>query len=233
LTEWANLLTPKMTLTPTGNLWIGTTAPTTKLQVNGDVIFGNYLLGSYTKFDGSGFMQSYGDAIVWNDIVWENYYGSVISRQPVLLAMNGWSIMTQCFDDGWITEIFGRFEKPHNATDTGWISPHLHWMWDVTSATTTWVIFFTYSFIEPGKSPTPEITITGYMANGIVSWSWRVDEINWNIYDSWVVLWGSMMYRVWRDASIAEDTYAGNMCIQQIGLHYRTDRRGSRQERVR
>ena len=216
-----------------GNIWIWTTTPTAKLQVNGDAIFGNYLSGSYTKFDGSGFMQSYWDAIVWNDIVWENYYGAAVSQRPVLEAMNGWSIMTQCFDNGWVTEIFGRFEKPHNATDTGYISPHLHWMWDVDSATTTWVIFYTYSFIEPWKLPTPEITITGYMSNGIVAWSWRIDDIDWDIYDSGVVLWGAMMYRVWRDATIAEDTYAGNMCIEQIGLHYRTDRRGSRQERVR
>lgn len=222
-----------MIITKTWYVGIGTNYPVAKLEVAGDTIFGNYLSGNYTKFDGSWFMQSYWDAIVWNDIVWEMYEWSIVSYRPSLVAMNWWTIELKCFDGaGGITEIFGRVEKPHNATDTWWISPHLHWLPE-TNAGGTGVIHMTYSFIEPGKLPTTPVTITGIYNVGTVAWSWFVTDIDWDLYDSWVALWTTLVYRVWRNSTDTLDTYSGKMCITQIGLHYRTDRRGSRQERVR
>jgi len=195
--------------------------------------FSAWLRNWWINIDSDWFLQMFGSGIVWKDVIGEQYVWTVSSQQPVLVAMNWWTISTQCFDDGWTTEIFGRFEKPHDATVTGAISPHLHWLWDVTSANTTWVVFFTYSIIEPGKLPTAEITLTWYMAWGIVAWSGRVDEINWDIYDSWISLWWAMLYRTRRNADFAWDTYPGNICIEQVWLHYQTDRLGSRFERVR
>lgn len=195
--------------------------------------FNAWLLNWRINIDNDWFFQMFWSGIMRKDVVGESFIWTDIRLQPVQVTQAWRTITQQCFDDAWITEIFGRFEKPHDATITWYISPHLHWLWDVTSSTTTGVIFFTYSIVEPGKLPTAEITLTWYLSAGTVAWSGRVDDIDWDIYDSWIVLGGAIIYRVRRDASFAGDTYPGNMCIQQVGLHYQMDRLGSRQERVR
>lgn len=231
MTSWTTI---NMVLNKSWYLGVGTNnvSPESTLDVLWTSVFGNYDLGNYTKFDSSWFMLSYWEAIVRNDIVGENYEWSDVSKRPTFVALQWWPILLKCFDDWGTTELFGRFEKPHNATVTGYISPHLHRVGDQTSSNTG-IIFFTYQIIEPWKLPTVAVTLTGYITGGTVQWSGRLDDIDWDIYDSWVVLWWAMVYRVWRDADLSEDTYPWNMCIEQVGLHYRTDRRGSKQERVR
>ena len=222
---WTWLANSKFTYKNTsGFVGINIPTPLVPLHLSGNAIFGT-TLGSMTITD--GFTQRYGSGIVWKDVVPELYNGSTVWAIPVPVLLSWTTIEMRCFDDGWMTEIMWRFEKPHDATITWWIYPHLHFVGDTTS-NNTGMIMFSYSIIEPGQLPSPMITLTWYMAWWIVAWSGRIENINWAIYDSWISLWGAMMFRVWRDADLADDTYPWNMCIQQVWLHYASDIRWSR-----
>lgn len=171
--------------------------------------------------------------IVWNDI--QNTYlfdSSVSANIPSRTAIGGWNIDTRCF--GWasnMNEMFGNVEIPHDLyTWTWWtISPHIHWMSSSTSTTQTGVRFLDYTILTNNEvylsTQTTSITI-----RGMSWWKQRISEFEPDISSTGLRFWDMISFRIYRNPTVANDTYNGSMCIQWLWFHYQKNSLGTNQE---
>lgn len=174
--------------------------------------------------------------MVWNDI--QNTYlfdSSVSANVPARTAIGGWNIDTRCF--GWVSsmnEMFGNVEIPHDLyTGTWWmLAPHIHWMSSTTNSTTTWVRFLDYTILTNNQiySSTKTISIA---IRGMTWWQQRINGFDPNISTTGLHLWDMISFRIYRNPTVASDTYAGSMCIQWLWFHYQKDSFGSREEFIK
>lgn len=162
---------------------------------------------------------------LWDtDTVWD---------RPTLTTISGSTIKTRCFNAA--DMMYGNVEIPHDMyTWTGsLLSPHIHYMWSTTSATTTWLWFLDYTIRKAWTiySTTTRLTWTVYW---FIWWQAKVLEFDWIDLDaSWLYLWDTISFRIRRDSWLADDTYAGSMCLSQIWRHYQRDTMWSRQEYIK
>ena len=155
----------------------------------------------------------------------------VTNDKPSLTAISGSVIKTRCFGNS--DMMYGNVEIPHDMYNgTGSIiSPHVHWMGSTTSATTTGIWYLDYTIRKLNTTYTATYTLTGaiYWINAR---QWMITELD-DLPATWLSLWDTISFRIWRDSGLAADTYAGNMCLSQVGFHYQRDSMGSRQEYIK
>lgn len=173
--------------------------------------------------------------MMWNDI--QNLQmrdTDQAADKPSLTTISWSTIKTRCFD-GWTAPnmMYGNMEIPHDMYVGTWavLSPHVHWMWSTTSATTTGIWYLDYTIRKLNTVYSWTITISQWIY-GITWREARLTEIDWDIDASNLKLWDTVSFRIYRTPTGA-DTYAGLMCLSQVWFHYQIDTLGSRQEYIK
>lgn len=175
--------------------------------------------------------------LIWSGLAWDDIQNTYLfdsatsANIPPRLAIGGWTVDTRCF--AWAStmmEMYGNVEIPHDIyTGTGAVlSPHIHWMWDSTSATTTGVWNIDYTILKNNQVYSATTTLSEPMY-GVTWWQQRITELTLDIPATWLTLWDMISFRIYR-VPTGNDTYAGSMCLQQVWFHYQKDVFGSRQE---
>lgn len=177
--------------------------------------------------------------LVWSGLAWDDIqntylFDSITTAQiPVRTAIGGGNIDTRCFAWGnQMMEMFGNVEIPHDLyNSTGAIlSPHIHWMWQTTDATTTGIRYMDYTVLHNWMV----YSSTSTSSIPIFWFTWRQQRISDfpDISATWYSLWDMISFRIYRTPT-GSDTYAGSMCLQQLWFHYQKDVFGSRQEYIK
>ena len=166
---------------------------------------------------------------VWDDIIIPLIARSTGVGNP---DFAGWGVSGTLraflFDAGIIESIYGTFEMPHTYEEGTDLDVHVHWTpTTALGGNVVWGLEYSIMNID-GTFPAPT-TATSTEAAGNTNWK--------HIYSDVVLISGVgrklgavCNFRLFRDASNAADTYAGDAALISFGVHIRHDTLGSRTE---
>ena len=197
---------------------------------NSDPKFGDpYGEANYTEFESNGTMVAKGSAICWEDIVLSVTSLGIGASAPDLVEINSSGIYTYAFDGLSTSEqLFGCFEVPHNYAEGTDLSPHIHWMPTTADAgDVKWCVQFYRVGTGDTFSTTPGEICAVESTNET---AWEAFTTASEIIDgSDISIAEQIAFRLYRDPSDAEDTYAHDAAVLTFGIHYQIDTLGSRE----
>lgn len=145
---------------------------------------------------------------------------------PNLVAWNGTNISVYGFNGTTTMEqLFGVFEYNHNYKEGADIYPHIHWS-PTTTATTDvkWNLDYVWDNVGAGPSAVTTISVI-QAANGV---AYRQQKALFpTISGTGKQIGSQIQFRLWRDPTDVQDTYAAIAVIQTMGIHAEIDSFGS------
>ena len=221
-----------------GNLGIGTTAPTAKLHLTNDMTIGT-TKDSITVDTVKG-LRLWGGATVWEDLRIDALTTPGGASEPVLTDnFRGVSGMFQRLWQGSTQDdrIFFNIQMPHQWKEGGGFEIHIHtFPWTTPAATDTavWELSYDWQNIN-GTFGAGSTVIVKQPLNGVAQWQHKLVElVNLNSVAVGKTLSSVITCRLRRLAnSNASDNYTGGMGVLYIDGHYEIDSMGSSQELIK
>lgn len=191
-------------------------------------MFGDIDNGNYSYFESDGTLKFVGNATVYED---DNAGGITLTKaaanQPDLVTIDSTSILTYAFDGGaameelhWATEI------PHSYKEGTDLIPHAHIYPTTTGAGN--IKFFLEYWVKSNGGTAVTGTASFVVAAGGTAWEESRENFDSVIDGSTLTIADQAHFRIYRDPTDAEDTYADDVAIGTLGYHYEIDTIGSR-----
>lgn len=190
--------------------------------------FGNPTAGNYSRFEADGTLVFKGDATVWKDNnISVNSMGPNNSANPDRVDYDATNIEVRAFDASTVEEICSGMEHKHDAKEDTDIQWHLHWFPTTTgTGNVVWGIEFV---IKRGTTTVDSGTVSVTTATNGNAWEEIRVNVGALVGNSDMKIGDQVLFRVFRDASNASDTYGADAGIYTVGFHYEVDSAGSRQ----
>jgi hypothetical protein len=129
-------------------------------------------------------------------------------------------------------EVFGSFEMQHDYQEGTDITFHVHWEPDSAgNGTTDYVLWFLeYTWKKLGDTDTGAVPL--YNTATLVATNAWTNQISIFAPLSGVgkTINSQLVFRLHRNSTDPSDTFTGAAVLTQVGLHYKTDTLGSRQQ---
>lgn len=182
-----------------------------------------------TSFEEDGTMVANGDATTWNDINLSALSLRIGATAPTLKAINGTTIYGLAFSGtGPTEEVFGSLEILHDYKEGSTIYPHIHWFPSTTAiGNIKWNM--DYMWINRGGVMTGAATLSQTVTTSGVAW--QMEFTNFapsGLSGLGKTMGGRFVFRIYRNAADAVDTYGADAFISDFGLHVCSDTLGSR-----
>lgn len=124
-----------------------------------------------------------------------------------------------------VNEVYSSGEILHSYKQGSNLYPHVHWMSSTTGAgNVTW--FLEYSIANVNGAYGAPNTINVTQATTGAAWVHRLAELP-AIDGSGLTIGSQIVFRLYRDANAANDTYTDNAALISFGIHYQMDSVGS------
>jgi len=170
-----------------------------------------------------------GTSTVWNDINTSIIPPAGLLASPTVIAFNGDARLDIYGFSGTAVvpdEIHASLEVLHDYKEGTDIHFHLHWYpTNATVANVKWQ--FRYSWFNPGTIPPAGQTASVVVATSGVAWQEQTSAIV--LSGTGMKMGSRLVYTLFRDAQDAQDTYAFNAAVSDMGIHYEIDTMGSRE----
>jgi hypothetical protein len=184
---------------------------------------------NYSTFEDDGTYLMVGDATVWNDLnIAAVGLGKATSSPEMVPIIGSKNLQGMAFDGGAIKEIlYGVIEVPHDYEEHSDIFPHIHWM-PTTNDSGTVVWFLEYTTCDVGEVYAGSITVNATSVSSGVAWTSMF--ANFTVYQTNAIEIGEqIIFALWRDPGVVEDTYPADAVVLTTGIHYKSDTLGSRE----
>jgi hypothetical protein len=181
------------------------------------------------SIEADGTLVFSGDAVVWNDI---NFPASNLKpgvTSPDWTTIVG-SIAGYTFSASKDQDLHGCTEILHDYQEGTDIIPHIHWSPMTTSSgTVRWGL--EYAWVNTGDVRTTSTTI--YVDSvALVAGTHQVVSFP-TISGTGMKIGSGLCVRIFREGTHANDTYAGDAFVPNLGIHYQCDTLGSRQTSIK
>ena len=183
-----------------------------------------------TEFEADGTIKFNGNATVYRDI---NFAGTTLATGPtppdIEEFYGGGGIYGRAFAGTLTTveQLFGIEEIQHDYKEGTDLEFHVHWTPTTTaSGNVKWQIAYNWlEYNAVGGAPT---VISVIQAASGVAWSHQKSNFI-NISGVGHQIQGQFHFRLFRDPTDSQDTYAADAALLSVGIHYQVDGVGSRQ----
>lgn len=179
-----------------------------------------------TTFDGMGFMQSFGKARQYKDLIIPAANLRPGATPPTYAAFLG-GIYEPRFDAGTSNMVYGSFEIQHDYYEGSDMYFHVHWTPTTTNTgNIVWGVEWTIAsngVVFPG--PTTSLG-TPTAAPGVVS-QHTIQNL-FTIPGLGLKIGAVVAFRLFRQNG-GTDTFTGNAFLHSVGVHYAADTLGSRE----
>lgn len=181
-----------------------------------------------STFEADGTLKFNGSATVVDDINMTLVPPAGGGAAPAIIAFNG-DARLDCYAFSGTgptpDEIHSSLEVLHGYKEGSDITMHLHWFpINTTVANVKWQL--RYTWFNPGSVPGAATTVTVVSATSGVAWQEQVSAFT--ISGAGKLMGSRFVYTLFRDAVDAQDTYAFNAAVTDMGIHYEKDTIGSR-----
>ena len=185
--------------------------------------FGSAL--NYTEFADDGFLQSFGDAKQYKDLILPAANLRPGISAPTYAVFKG-AIYGPRFDNAVTNEVYGSFELQHDYYEGSDIYFHIHWSPTTNNpGNALWAV--DYTIAAPNKVfPAPVTAQVAYPAPGVVDYH-VINNIA-TIPGNGITIGSICAFRVYRIGGDVLDTFTGNAFLHSAGVHYAADTLGSR-----
>ena len=186
--------------------------------------FGSSL--NYTEFQPDGFLQNYGAAKNYKDLIIPASNLRPGATPPTYAAFLG-GIYAPRFDSGSSNMVYGSFELQHDYDEGSALYFHVHWSPTTTNTgNIVWGVEYTIAKAN-AVFPSPTTTTgTPTAAPGVVD---RHSLLNIAVFPGFGLTIGTVIaFRLFRQNG-GTDTFTGNAFLHSVGVHYAADTLGSRQ----
>lgn len=181
---------------------------------------------NYTTFDEDGFMQSFGEARQYKDLITAAANLRPGATPPSYSAFLG-GIFAPRFNAGSSEMVYGSFEIQHDYYEGSDLYFHVHWT--PTTVNTGNIVWGVEWSIASNKTvfPAPTTSLgTPYAAPGVVN-----EHTIQNIFvipGLGLKIGAVIVFRLFRQNG-GTDTFTGNAFLHSVGIHYAADTLGSRE----
>jgi len=183
---------------------------------------------SNSTFETDGTLVYNGNATVWEDVNLAGLELGAGASTPDLVDVNNTGLQLRAFDGTAIVEqLYGTIELPHSYKEGSNITMHVHWMPTTTeTGNVRWKI--DYKWVNAGDVYTNTVTTqsTDGAASG-TAWDGTNTDFS-TITGTGKTISSHFVFRLYRDPTDVNDTYAADAAVIQIGIHYEKDTNGSR-----
>lgn len=181
---------------------------------------------NYTGFDADGFLQSYGDAKQWKDLIMPASNLRPGATAPTYVAFIG-GIFGARFDAGVSNMVYGSFELQHDYDEGTDLYFHVHWSPTTTNTgNIVWGVEYTAANGNEVFPSSTTVLGTPTAAPGVIN---RHQLQNIAIIPGLGLRIGTnVAFRLFRQAG-GTDTFTGNAFLHTVGVHYAADTLGSRE----
>jgi hypothetical protein len=183
---------------------------------------------NYSEFEADGTYLAVGDATVWKDVNTTSSALSIGATAPSRITIASTTIRTYAFTGiGAIAdELHGSVETPHDYKEGTSIIVHPHWAPTTADAgNVKWQL--EYFWISDTGTVSTSTTISVTSAAGGVAWAGKLNDFP-TISGVGRIVGDRFGYRIFRDPADAADTYAFDVALYDVGIHYEADTLGSR-----
>jgi len=180
---------------------------------------------NYTTFADDGFLQSFGEARQYKDLIIPAANLRPGLTPPTYAAFLG-GIYAPRFDAGVSNMVYGSFELQHDYYEGSDLYFHVHWTPTTTNTgNIVWGVEWTIAS-NGGVFPAPTTTLgTPSPAPGAVSQ--HVIQNILTIPGFGLHIGAVVAFRLFRQSG-GTDTFTGNAFLHSVGVHYAADTLGSR-----
>ena len=178
----------------------------------------------YVEIEDDGTVRLYGDATSWVDINIDLVQGALGASAPDIGTIGGGTITHLLFDGVSTTEeISGHVELQHNIKFDV-IKPHIHWTPATTDAgNVKWNLTYSITNVGDADSETT-ISVVDAAGGAVESQVVGFGDIDVSSYGP-----GSQFsFRLFRDPTDGDDTYAHDAATKTMGLHVEVQSFGTR-----
>lgn len=170
--------------------------------------------------------------------IWRDLFTSVANLKAGATAPDfgtyqaSGGLQTYLFDGSTRTEeVHGSFELQHDYEEGTDIDFHVHWEPTTAAAgNVRWSIEYVWK--NTGDGATVPTTIHSVNAAGGTAWVTKKNDIG-TITGTGKSIGSVFVFRLFRESTHVDDTYAADAALIQVGIHYKVDTAGSRQETVK
>jgi len=186
---------------------------------------------NYTEFEADGTMKA-----VWNASCYRDEYPSILvpaswAAAPDSVGATIWGVARQLYAfDWWNTaeRLSWSFEIPHDYMMWTPIEVHVHYR-----PSTTWTgnvkWFFDWEFSVAQWAPVAQTTLS-VVDTVTVSTQYRHKLVAiWELPALWYSLGDKIGFNIRRTPADVQDTYAGDVLLEQVAIHIQVDTLWSRQ----
>jgi hypothetical protein len=193
-------------------------------RIRSGTTFGENLT-DYLEVEDDGTVRFYGAATTWMDINVDLVQNALGASAPGIGTVGGGTIKYLLFDGvSTIEEVSGSVEINHNVR-LDVIKPHIHWFPTTAGAgNVKWFMTYTINNVgdaEPAETTISVITATPGAVQSTVSGFSDIDI-------SGFTEGAQLCYRIYRDPTDGDDTYAADVATKTLGLHVEIHSMGTR-----
>ena len=172
--------------------------------------------------DGKGFHEG----LVWDDIIIPPSGLAAVQNIPGRITIKG-GLQGYGFDGGSTTEeLNGSFELSHGYKEGTDLRPHIHWLPINTNAgSVKWQLEYTIANVDTTMPNT--VTVSGLSASAGVAFRQQAVETG-AISGTGLKIGAQCHFRLFRNPTDPQDTYASDAILSSFGVHYQIDGDGSR-----
>jgi len=128
------------------------------------------------------------------------------------------------FPAGQVTEVFGSVQFSHSYKEGSTIYPHIHWAGaDTTGGNVEWGLEYVWTNIEDAFGTTSLATLTIANETSTASMHRATDVPTGGLSGTGKKISSILQYRLYRDGSNGNDTYAGKVYMSEFDVHYEVD----------
>lgn len=190
--------------------------------------------GSYCSLSSSGFVTLAGDARAWEDLRFDaNALKAAGVKDPAYSTVLG-TLRGYTFSPTTQEELYFAVQMPHSWSGEA-IHPHVHWFTATASTNVTCRWGLEYAWADIGSTfsaPTtiyastvsPVTTIIESKKHYVTSFSSLVPSTNQDGFSA------MLLCRLFRDSTVAADTFDQNANLLEFDIHYSVKRLGTKTE---
>ena len=188
---------------------------------------------NYFELESDGTAVLHGDATAWNDINISLVPPQGGAAAPAIIAFNG-DANLDCYAFSGTNptpdEIHSSLEILHDYLEGSDLNFHIHW-YPTTAAVKNVKWNLRYTWFNRGTVPGAATTVSVVSATSGVAWQGQTTAFS--ISGAGKTMGSRFVFSIFRDATDAQDTYAHNAAVTDMGVHYEKDGFGSRQMLVK